>query len=94
MCSHMVHRYTEPIDVATLVYPEAFRWRGRAFEVVRVLRRWRERGAWWTGDDPATAGRHTECWRVEARDDAGREGLFDLTRDLMTEDWRLDRVWD
>lgn len=89
----MTHRYGDTIEVATLVYPETFRWRGRAYEVVRVLRRWRERGPWWEGDT-VRSGRRLECWRVEARDDASRTGIFDLARDLESQYWHLERIWD
>ena len=88
----MAHRYGEPIEVAALTWPQAFRWRGRSYEVVRVLRRWRERGAWWAG--PRASDERLECWRVEARDGEAGPGVFDLARDLQSGAWRLERTWD
>ncbi len=91
----MAHRYDEAIEVAALTWPESFKWRGRTYDVVRVLRRWRERGAWWDeGAEGRPSGSRTECWRVEAHDGDGRGGIYDLSRDMDSHAWRLERVWD
>jgi hypothetical protein len=92
----VAHRYSEPVEVSALTYPEAFVWRGRSYEVVRVLRRWRERGEWWA--QPRAPEVRVEFWRVEARDPNGlqqtKAGVFDLALDLTTGAWRLETVWD
>ena len=41
--------------------PSVFEWRGRRYEVLDVIGRWRIEGRWWAD------GRDREYWRVEAR---------------------------
>lgn len=74
--------------------------------MTRVLRRWRERGSWWADGGPVRPmaksaraaspgqGQRLECWRVEAGDGEAAPGIFDITRDMDSDVWRLDRVWD
>ena len=69
--------------------PVAFSWRGKRYQVERVLKFWREAGEGW---EPERANDH-ECYRVEA---AG--GTYDLRLDRLPSrtrpHWRLARVWD
>lgn len=97
----MAHRYQEPIEVSVIAYPLAFKWRGRSYEILRVLRRWRERGVWWVEPPQGAQSRRRrpgvddryEFWRVETQSDTGRQ-IVDIARDMSTQGWHLDRVWD
>ncbi len=83
----MAKRYDEEIavEVATTGgIPASFKWRGRTYQVVDVIGRWRIEGRWW--DD----GRDREYWRVEARGGA----VWDLYLDRTTNVWTLERLWD
>ena len=83
----MAKRYDDEIRVdveADGGIPAAFRWRGRRYEVMDVIGRWRIEGRWW--DD----GRDREYWRVEARGGA----VWDLYHDRKAECWHLERLWD
>ena len=64
--------------------PCAFEWRGRRYEVVDVIGKWRIEGRWWTD------GRDREYWRVEARGGA----VWDLYHDRAAERWHMERLWD
>ena len=83
----MAKRYDDEIRVdmeSAGGIPAAFRWRGRRYEVVDVIGRWRIEGRWW--DD----GRDREYWRVEARGGA----VWDLYHDRLAACWHLERLWD
>lgn len=74
--------------------PTRFRWRGRSYEVRRVIGHWREDAGWWRAPDgvPVTVPR-TDLWRVEAANGVpDSHGVYELVRAGDT--WRLDRVWD
>jgi hypothetical protein len=64
--------------------PSVFEWRGRRYEVIDVIGKWRIEGRWW--DD----GRDREYWRVEARGGAVWDLYFDRGRDR----WHMERLWD
>lgn len=62
----------------------AFQWKGRTYNVARVVDRWRYVGRWWVGEGE---------WRfvkVETTDG----GLFELYFDTAANEWRLYRVYD
>src|SRR2546423_10182550 len=85
-CS-MVKRYDEDVDVQVerdAGMPAAFVWRGRRYEVVDVIGRWRIEGRWWSD------GRDREYLRVEARGGA----VWDLYHDRMHDAWHMERLWD
>ncbi len=65
--------------------PRAFVRGGRRFRVDAVLQSWSSERAWW---DPRrrVSQRH---WRVLARD-----GVYDLTYDLIRDAWRLTGIHD
>ena len=97
----MSKRYREPLDEVELVTgvdggstaPTAFRWRGKRYRVVSVLGHWREDEGWWRrADGVPTRIEPTDLWRVEARNGAPTQGVYELVR--RGGDWRLDRVWD
>jgi hypothetical protein len=89
--------YGEPIDVTVQDdKPVRFIWRGRLHAVLRVLERWVVSRDWWQQNDPDTDVRpEREFWRVEAspRDDVP-PAVYELRRDVDTDDWLLVRVWD
>lgn len=92
----MAKRYREPLEEVAVgpdATPTRFRWRGRRYEVVRVLGHWREEAGWWLR--PADAPLRIEqadLWRVEARDGAPTTGVYELA--CRGGAWRLERVWD
>jgi Domain of unknown function (DUF6504) len=64
--------------------PSVFEWRGRRYDVVDVIGRWRIEGRWWAD------GRDREYWRVEARGGA----VWDLYFDRGRNRWHIERLWD
>lgn len=74
--------------------PLAFAWRGRRYEVIRILGHWREEEGWWRRPDGEPIRiEQSDLWRVEAtRGGAPVPGVYELARRGST--WRLDRVWD
>lgn len=81
--------------------PLAFAWRGRHYEVTRILGHWREEEGWWRRPDGEPIQiEQSDLWRVEAtrgtgpagRADSDARGVYELARRGST--WRLDRVWD
>ncbi len=64
--------------------PAVFEWRGRRYQVVDVIGRWRIEGRWWAD------GRDREYWRVEAKGGAVWDLYFDRQRDR----WHMERLWD
>jgi hypothetical protein len=64
--------------------PSVFEWRGRRYEVLDVIGRWRIEGRWWAD------GRDREYWRVEARGGA----VWDLYHDRSKDAWHMERLWD
>jgi hypothetical protein len=85
----LTKRYHEPIEVSISgPAPAAFRWRGRLYQVLRVLGHWREDAAYWTGGIEIP---QRDLWRVEALGATGR-GVYELTCESGI--WRLDRIWD
>ncbi len=83
-----------PVDAEE---PLAFAWRGRRYEVTRILGHWREEEGWWRRPDGEPIRiEQSDLWRVEATRGAGTawdaRGIYELARRGTT--WRLDRVWD
>lgn len=77
--------------------PLAFAWRGRHYEVTRILGHWREEEGWWRRPDGEPIRiEQSDLWRVEAARGTGTSadarGVYELARRGST--WRLDRVWD
>jgi Family of unknown function (DUF6504) len=64
--------------------PASFVWRGKRFDVLDVIGRWRIEGGWW-GE-----GKNREYWRVEAKGGA----VWDLYQDCAAGRWHLERLWD
>lgn len=96
----MTKRYRERLDEVTLEgsshpAPAAFRWRGRRYEVLRVLGHWREDPGWWRrADGRPIRIEQADLWRVEARNGspAADPGVYEIVR--RGDDWHLDRIWD
>lgn len=84
--------YGEPVEVWTRDgVPARFVWRERLFTVTRVLEQWATGGAY-RGQGEAT---QREFWRLQAR--AGAEApaaVYELRREVATDDWLLARVWE
>jgi hypothetical protein len=81
----MAKRYDEEVRVQRDAgMPSVFEWRGRRYEVVDVIGRWRIEGRWWED------GRDREYWRVEARGGA----VWDLYFDRQKDRWHMERLWD
>ena len=59
-------------------------WRGRRYQVIDVIGRWRIEGRWWAD------GRDREYWRVEAKGGA----VWDLYHDRQRDAWHMERLWD
>lgn len=77
--------------------PLAFAWRGRHYDVTRILGHWREEEGWWRRPDGEPIRiEQSDLWRVEAVRGGGmardQRGVYELSRRGVT--WRLDRVWD
>lgn len=77
--------------------PVAFAWRGRHYDVTRILGHWREEEGWWRRPDGEPIRiEQSDLWRVEAVRGGGmardQRGVYELSRRGVT--WRLDRVWD
>ena len=81
--------------------PDQFLWRGRLWQVRKVIAHWMETGAWWVRRPEESPGdselvRQREVWRVAAArgravaavDDPGF-GIFDLAFDWTEGVWRL-----
>jgi hypothetical protein len=82
---HVTKRFDEEIRVERDAgMPSVFEWRGRRYDVVDVIGRWRIEGRWWAD------GRDREYWRVEARGGAVWDLYFDRGRDR----WHMERLWD
>ena len=64
--------------------PCAFEWRGKRYDVIDVIGKWRIEGSWWSD------GRDREYWRVEARGGA----VWDLYFDRGKDRWHMERLWD
>lgn len=91
----MTKRYRDDLDEVLLegARPARFRWRGRPYEVVRVLGHWHEDAGWWQAGDGAPRRLvRTDLWRVEARNGTPERGVYELVE--RGGRWRLDRVWD
>ncbi|HKJ56261.1 MAG TPA: DUF6504 family protein [Nitriliruptoraceae bacterium] len=77
--------------------PLAFAWRGRRYDVTRILGHWREEEGWWRRPDGEPIRiEQSDLWRVEAVRGGGmardHRGVYELSRRGVV--WRLDRVWD
>lgn len=77
--------------------PQVFAWRGRRYDVTRVLGHWREEEGWWRRPDGEPIRiEQSDLWRVEAVRNGGvardQRGVYELSR--RGDVWRLDRVWD
>ena len=68
----MTKRFDEEIRVERDAgMPSLFEWRGRRYDVIDVIGKWRIEGRWWSD------GRDREYWRVEAQ---GRRRLGPVLR--------------
>jgi hypothetical protein len=89
--------YGEPIDVTVQDgRPIGFIWRGQPHAVLEVLEHWVVSREWWQRNDPDTdVPPERGFWRVEAspHDDVSR-AVYELRRDVDTDDWLLVRIWD
>lgn len=77
--------------------PLVFAWRGRRYDVTRILGHWREEDGWWRRPDGEPIRiEQSDLWRVEAVHGGGmardQRGVYELSRRGPV--WRLDRVWD
>lgn len=91
----MTKRYRDELDLVRVEEgrPAGFHWRGRTYEVERVLGHWHEDAGWWRPVEGAPRRlERTDLWRVEARNGTPERGIYELT--LRSGRWRLDRVWD
>jgi hypothetical protein len=81
----MVKRYDEEVRVERDAgMPSVFEWRGRRYQVVDVIGKWKIEGRWWED------GREREYWRVEAKGGA----VWDLYHDRSHDRWHMERLWD
>src|SRR5947209_4291256 len=81
----MTKRFDEEVRVERDAgMPSVFEWRGKRYQVVDVIGRWRIEGRWWAD------GRDREYWRVGARGGA----VWDLYFDLEHDRWHMERLWD
>jgi len=64
--------------------PRRMRWQGHPQRIERVLARWRVDEGWWEDQ---------RIWR-EYFEVTTSAGLFVLFHDLLTGEWRLQRVYD
>jgi hypothetical protein len=81
----MTKRFDEEVRVERDAgMPAVFEWRGKRYQVVDVIGKWRIEGRWWAD------GRDREYWRVEARGGAVWDLYFDRQRDR----WHMERLWD
>ena len=100
-----MRRYDDVVEVRKHdETPDQFLWRGRLWQVREVVSHWVETGSWWRpGPEEQIAGdllREREVWRVAAargrlaainadpENDPGF-GVFDLSFDWASGDWRL-----
>ncbi len=94
----MTKRYREELESVRCErgVPVAFRWRGRTYEVRRVLGHWREDPGWWRrSDGRAIRIEQADLWRVEAgarRSGGPPGGVYEVVQ--RGQHWHLDRVWD
>src|SRR5438132_5326734 len=81
----MTKRFDEEVRVERDAgMPSVFEWRGKRYQVVDVIGRWRIEGRWWAD------GRDREYWRVEARGGA----VWDLYFDRQHDRWHMEPLWD
>src|SRR5205085_1574229 len=81
----MTKRFDEEVRVERDAgMPASFEWRGKRYQVVDVIGKWRIEGRWWAD------GRDLEYWRVEARGGA----VWDLYFDRQHDRWHMERLWD
>lgn len=100
-----MRQYDDPVEVRKHEEaPDQFLWRGRLWQVREVVSHWVETGSWWRADADAVAAAdllgEREVWRVAAargrvaaiaadpENDPGF-GVFDLSFDWASGDWRL-----
>jgi hypothetical protein len=81
----MTKRFDEEVRVERDAgMPSVFEWRGKRYQDVDVIGKWRIEGRWWAD------GRDREYWRVEARGGA----VWDLYFDRQHDRWHMERLWD
>lgn len=88
------HPGNGPVDADQ---PLVFAWRGRRYDVTRILGHWREEEGWWRRPDGEPIRiEQSDLWRVEAVRGGGmardQRGVYELSHRGPV--WRLDRVWD
>lgn len=90
-----MRRYDDPVQVRKHEEtPDQFLWRGRLWQVREVVSHWVETGSWWhqegaAADVAADLLREREVWRVAAARGRADFGVFDLSFDWASGDWRL-----
>lgn len=96
-----MRRHDDPVEVRKHdEIPDQFLWRGRLWQVREVVSHWVETGSWWRQDEGADRAvtdllEEREVWRVTAaRGRAAGFGVFDLSFDWSSGDWRLAGVED
>jgi hypothetical protein len=89
-----MRRYDDPVEVRKHdETPDQFLWRGRLWQVREVVSHWVETGSWWRPDADALVATdllgEREVWRVAAARGRADFGVFDLSFDWSSGDWRL-----
>jgi hypothetical protein len=66
--------------------PLRFLWRGQRYRIQTIMRRWQEHTDWWSEE-----GR---IWRDYWRVDTSEGVLLVIYQDLLTKNWRLEKIYD
>jgi len=72
------------VEVDDVLAPRRFVWQAQTHPVERVLDRWRVDEDWWRG----------QVWREYFTLTTTSGLLVDLFHDLLTDSWRLQRLYD
>ncbi|MBC8255516.1 MAG: hypothetical protein H8E35_16010 [Ardenticatenia bacterium] len=64
--------------------PRAFEWNGRVHRIVSISKRWRVHNGWW----------RTEVWREYFKLETDTGLLVIIYRDLLTDEWYFQRLYD
>lgn len=96
-----MRRYDDLVEVRKQdETPDQFLWRGRLWQVREVVSHWVETGPWWKQEGGAELLGEREVWRIAAArgrlaaiaadpDNDPGFGVFDLSFDWASGDWRL-----
>lgn len=87
----MAKRYNETISVyKPESQPPFFVWRGKRYDVMRILNYWVEAGEWWTPQQ-----KDWEIFKVIAKPQRETSpGVYQLRYDKIGQSWRLVTVMD